>query len=53
MDSDGGDPVQLTHNSVFDGAPAFSPDGRNILFTGFRGGTRRIVMDADGGHRST
>ena len=50
MDSDGGDPVNLTRHHAFDSSPAWSPDGRRIAFESERdGGDYHIfVMNADG-----
>ena len=49
MAADGTDVVRLTHNSVEDSFPAFSPDGRFIAFASARRGTPHIyVMNADG-----
>ena len=50
MDSDGGDPVNLTRHHAFDSSPAWSPDGRRIAFESVRdGGDYHIfVMNADG-----
>lgn len=44
-----GELQQLTHDSGMDGQPAFSPDGREIVFMSMRGGSRDLwIMDADG-----
>jgi TolB protein len=49
MNTDGTNLVQLTHNSASDGAPQWSPDGRQILFSTDRDGNLEIyLMDADG-----
>lgn len=49
MAADGTDPVRLTTNSVYDGQPAWSPDGTRIAFTSARSGNLEIwVMNADG-----
>jgi len=45
----GGDPIQLTRDSVDDFLPAWSPDGREIAYHSWRGGNRDIyVVAADG-----
>jgi Tol biopolymer transport system component len=47
--AEGGDPVRLTENPAFDEAPAWSPDGRKIVFQSYWGGNFEIyVMNADG-----
>ena len=49
MKSDGTDQVRLTNNPLFDGHPAFSPDGTKIAFSRQIGTTLDIwVMNADG-----
>ena len=50
LDRDGGAPLQLTDNDVFDGNPDWSPDGSRLVFTsGNRdGGLEIYVMNADG-----
>ena len=53
MNADGTDVVQLTHNDVFDSAPAFSPDGSEIAFESARDSGDPLaldiyVMNADG-----
>jgi Tol biopolymer transport system component len=55
MNADGTGVVQLTHNDVFDSAPAFSPNGSRILFESARDSGNALaldiyVMDADGGN---
>jgi Tol biopolymer transport system component len=46
---DGRNPINLTDESnVFDGAPAFSPDGTRIAFRSDRGGGGIYVMGATG-----
>jgi Tol biopolymer transport system component len=53
MNADGTGIVQLTHNDVFDSAPAFSPDGTKLAFESARDSGDALVldiyvMDADG-----
>jgi TolB protein len=50
MDADGSNLVNLTNDSTADDkAPAWSPDGRSIVFSSLRGGLADIyVMDANG-----
>lgn len=50
LDPDGGAPLQLTDNDVFDGNPDWSPDGSRLVFTsGNRdGGLEIYMMNADG-----
>ena len=50
LDQDGGAPLQLTDNDVFDGNPDWSPDGSRLVFTsGNRdGGLEIYMMNADG-----
>jgi len=50
MDANGANQVQLTDNAVEDNYPAFSPDGRKIVFTTRVGGgdLEIALMDADG-----
>lgn len=45
----GGEPIQLTRDSVDDFLPAWSPDGRQIAYHSWRAGNRDIyVVAADG-----
>ncbi|MEJ2238086.1 MAG: LpqB family beta-propeller domain-containing protein [Gemmatimonadales bacterium] len=47
--SDGSDPVRLTHNDAFDADIAWSPDGQFLAFKSYRDGNDEIyVMTADG-----
>ena len=49
LDRDGGAPLQLTDNDVFDGNPDWSPDGSRLVFTSDRdGGLEIYMMNADG-----
>ena len=52
MDSDGTNPVNLSKSAAYDGWPAFSPDGKKILFSSNRTGPVNIgqlyVMNPDG-----
>lgn len=54
MDADGANQAQLTHRTLTDGPasqPQFSPDGKKIVFEGFKQGHQEIyVMDSDGSH---
>jgi TolB protein len=43
--------LRLTHNQVCDAAPAWSPNGRMIAFTGCRAHNEIRIMRADGTHR--
>jgi hypothetical protein len=53
VDSSGGTPVQLTHNSSSDEAPTWSPDSTKIAFSGVRDNDADIlVMNADGSNES-
>ncbi len=54
MNPDGSDLVNLTESDhfVYDGKPAFSPNGRKIAFASDRSGTKDIfTMSADGTHQ--
>ena len=49
MNSDGTGVRRLTHSAGSDGAPAWSPDGKNIAFQSDRdGGIEIYTMKADG-----
>ena len=56
LDRDGGAPLQLTDNDVFDGNPDWSPDGSRLVFTrdrdggleNYDGGLEIYMMNADG-----
>ena len=49
MDSDGANQTRLTFNEAKDGAPAWSPNGQQIVFRSYRDGNAEVyVMDADG-----
>jgi Tol biopolymer transport system component len=51
MDADGGNARRLTYNSVWDGSPSWSPDGKQIAFSSLKDGSGEIyLMDADGGN---
>jgi TolB protein len=51
VDADGDEERRLTHNSTFDAAPVFSPDGRRIAFDSLRSGNGDIfTMGLDGRH---
>jgi len=48
-DADGGNQRRLTTEPALDNAPAWTPDGRRIVFTSARSGRNQIyVMNADG-----
>jgi Tol biopolymer transport system component len=42
----GGTPFRLTNNTKDDDAPAYSPDGERIAYTGFKG----LGSDDEGSH---
>jgi TolB protein len=49
MDADGKNARNLTQHPAFDGWPAWSPDGKRIVFGSNRSGEYRIwVMSSDG-----
>jgi Tol biopolymer transport system component len=49
MNPDGSDQTRLTNNTAKDFSPAFSPDGKKIVFASDRGGNEDIyTMNADG-----
>lgn len=49
MDIEGGNVVQLTHNTATDSDPSWSPDGKKIVFTSNRDGNENVyIMDANG-----
>jgi Tol biopolymer transport system component len=52
---DGGTPVQLTHNSVMDENPTFSPDGKLIYWDQELGSGKHVikVMKVDGSSQKT
>jgi len=55
-ESDGSNPIQLTHLEGHTGAPRWSPDGRRITFDSRKAGDANVyVIDAQGGrpHRLT
>ncbi len=45
MNADGSGQTQLTHNTVPDSDPAFSPDGKKIIFLTRRGADASVGMD--------
>jgi Tol biopolymer transport system component len=45
MERDGSGQTRLTNNAVFDGLPAFSPDGQRIAFTSRRNSQGSAVND--------
>ncbi len=50
MDADGGHVRRLTSEPGADGSPAWTPDGKKLVFTSARSGVPQIyVMPADGG----
>ena len=52
MRDDGSHPHKLTRNTDFDSDPAYSPNGRQIVFTSDRDGDSEIFkMRADGSHQ--
>ena len=49
MNADGSNPTRLTANTVSDGSPIFSPDGRQVAFNSFREGNYEVYrMKANG-----
>jgi len=50
IDADGGSPIRLTTNDEEERAPAWSPDGKRILYVARKGGPdfELCVMNADG-----
>jgi TolB protein len=52
MNADGTNPVNLTKNAAYDGWPAWSPDGRKIVFSSNRAGPANIgqlyIINPDG-----
>jgi len=52
MDPDGKNRVNLTHSKAAEGWPAWSPDGKKILYSSDETGTFALyLMDADGKNR--
>jgi Tol biopolymer transport system component len=52
MNTDGSNQSRLTFNSWDDQAPAWSPDGRQLVFTSYHSGRGQVwVMDADGANQ--
>lgn len=53
MRSDGSDPVRVTDTQDNETSPAWSPDGRRLLFVSDRNGNRDVyVMNADGNEQT-
>lgn len=48
-----GAPVNITHSPGYDNQPAFTPDGRSVLFTSIRGGTQSDIYRYDIGSGAT
>jgi TolB protein len=44
MRADGSDPVRLTNNGVYDGQPAYSPDGAQIAYETLEDGDREVYV---------
>jgi len=53
MDSDGSNPQRLTHNSVWDGLPDWSPDGTQIAYYSYLGARSWVIkiMNKDGSNQ--
>ena len=48
--AEGGRAVQLTTNPAYDSDPIWTPDGKNLVFSSYREGSKDIyIMDAQGG----